>query len=224
MIKIAHRGASGYAPENSLAAVQKAIELKADMIECDLRRCKSGELVLAHDPYLVRTHKISGWINNKTLAELKALTAHSHNPIITLTEILQTVQGRLALDIELKERGIAARVVETLNNFVNFTWFWDQLLISSFNHQELLNVRRYSNQIRLGILYHAWPWGYRRVAKTLQAEAIILNRHFASKQLIKQIQKHNLRVYVYTVNSPEEIAKFKTWGVDGLISNYPDRL
>ncbi|MCL5435584.1 MAG: glycerophosphodiester phosphodiesterase [Patescibacteria group bacterium] len=224
MLKIAHRGASGYALENSLAAFKKAIELGADMIEFDLRCCKSGELVVIHDPHLLRTHKTSGWVRNKSLTELETLTARRKNKIVTFTEILQTIQGQAALDIELKEPGTAALALRTLKSFISPTWPWDKFLISSFNHQELLTARRHSNQIRLGILYAAWPWGYRSFAKKIRAEAIILNHRFLRKALIEQAHDSGLRVFVYTVNSPRAIAKFKKWGADGIISNYPDRL
>lgn len=224
MLKIAHRGASGYAPENSLAAFEKAVELEADMIELDLRVCKSGEPVIIHDSNLLRNFSVPGWVKRKTLAELKTLTTRGENKLPTLKETLENIQGRAALDIELKERGTAAPALNLITDSISRSWPWNKFLLSSFHHQELVAARRCSDQVRLGILYAAWPLGYQNFVKKIRATAIIVNRLFLKEDLIKQAQNFGLQVYVWTVNSPREIARFKKWGVDGILSDYPDRL
>jgi len=224
MLKIAHRGASGLEPENTLPAFRKAIQLGTDMIELDVRQCGSGELVVTHNATLLRTFGAPGRVKDKKLSELKKLSEKTGKRILTLEEVLKEIQGRTGLDIELKERETAHEALAIIRKSLKNGWSWNNFLISSFHHQELAAARRNSTQVQIGILYAAWPLGYQSFAKKIRAKAIIIHHLFLNKSLIKEAQKQGLQAYAWTVNSPKEIAKFKNWGIDGIISNYPERL
>jgi len=224
MLKIAHRGASGLAPENTLAAFRKAIELGADMIELDVRRCGSGELVVTHDPILLRRYGLFGLVKNRTLKELKALEADPEKQILTLEEALKVIRGRTALDIELKEGGTAGEVLTIIKANMENGWGWNNLLLSSFHYQQLVVARAECPEIKLVPICLTWPFKCFSFSKKIGAKAIKTNRFFVTQNLIKKVRDHGLEIYVWTVNSPVQIAKFKHWRVDGIISDYPDYL
>ncbi len=118
MLKIGHRGAMGYAPENTLGSFAKALELGVDGIELDVHVCKSGEVVVIHDERVDRTTNGKGQVKEMTLKELKELDAGKGERIPTLEEVLDFVDRRAFIDIELKAEGIGNSVADIVRKYI----------------------------------------------------------------------------------------------------------
>ena len=140
MLNIAHRGASAYKPENTLASFQKAIDLNVDMIEFDIRLSKDKKIVVIHDETVNRTTNGRGKVRNKDLEQLKLLNAGDGESIPTLEEVLTLIGGRCLINIEIAERGIAKRLVEALQPFY---YMWDSIVISSFSFKSYCKITYY---------------------------------------------------------------------------------
>ena len=227
-----HRGASGYAPENTLEAFKLAADMGADGVELDVHICKSGELVIAHDEAVDRVADGSGLIKDMTLKELKALHFNKTHPeyadarIPTLQEVFQLLKPTgLKINCELKnsifdypqleERVIGLAIQEGM---------LDRILFSSFNHYSMLRVKALDPKLYCGLLYEATlvrPWAY---AVGLGMDAI--HPHF-SEVLVPggncdTCHKAGIQINTWTVNEPEHIAAVLKEGADILITNYPD--
>ena len=145
---IAHRGASSSAPENTLKAFKKAIELKADFIEFDVLKSKDGEIVIMHDGNTFRTTGHFGLIKKMTLEELKQLDCGDGERIPTLRELVKLVKGKIGLNCEIKARGLAEQIV----NIINEEEMIESTIISSFKHDILLRIQKLEPRIKLASL------------------------------------------------------------------------
>jgi glycerophosphoryl diester phosphodiesterase len=224
-LKIGHRGACGYEPENTLRSFQKAIDLNVDAIELDVYCCKSGELVVFHDKKLDRTTNGHGYIEEKTLTELKQLDAGKGEKIPTLDEVFQLVDRRVIINIELKGPNTAIAVAQLINRYVHQKeWTWDHFIVSSFDHYELKRFAKLCPRVKRGALIEGITIGYAKFGKQVNASAICISSDFITKEYVQDAHARGLLVFVYTVNDPDDIAIIKKLGVDGIFSNYPDRL
>lgn len=224
MLKIAHRGSSGREPENTMAAFEHAINDGADMIELDVRKCQSGELVVIHDATLGRTTNGHGWVAHTPLAALKKLDCGAGQSVPTLEEVLNKFSAKISLNIEIKSRGISKQLFTALSKNVGGNRGLQNFLVSSFYGSELVDLRKLSATIRLGLLVPTWPFGAFGFAKKIGAETLHINHRFLTRRVVAKARELGLKVWVWTVDKPQEIAKFKSWGVDGIFSNFPDRL
>ena len=225
VLRIGHRGAMGYEPENTLRSFKKALALNVDMVELDVHVCKTGEVVVIHDRSVDRTTNGSGLVVEKTLDELKKLDAGMGERIPTLQEVLDILNGKVDVNIELKGIGTAesvARIIE--ENVTTKRWNYDQFLVSSFNQYELEEFRGLSKQTRVGILVSNTGVGLWGLAKKVKAYSIHINISFISREMVNEAHRRGYLVFVYTVNDIREINKMKLIGVDGIFSNYPDRV
>ncbi|GAA5215562.1 glycerophosphodiester phosphodiesterase [Corallincola platygyrae] len=223
MLVIAHRGASGYAPENSLTAIAKAIEMQVDAIEIDLH-CIEGELLVIHDRWLHRTTRASGQLRDYSLEALRQIDAGDGHPIPTLWEVLSLIDGQTDLNLELKCENALLPTLKTLDRAVteqNFTP--GQFLISSFNHHLLNESVTIQPKYATGALTASCPIDYATFAQTLGCYAIHLDIDFVNQAFVKDAHQRGLKVFVYTVDEPADIAFLEELGVDGIFSNYPDR-
>lgn len=224
-LRIGHRGAKTYVAENTLASVEKALALGVDGIEIDVHRCSSGELVVFHDFTLDRMTNGTGEIANHSLDELKSLKVNQDHAIPLLEEVLDLVDGQCFLNIELKGRFTGESVVKTIQNYIrNYHWTNDQFLISSFQFKELELVRSLNEHIRLGVLTKASVTEAVQFGKRIKANAIHPNMALVSNDNVKWAQNEGLKVITWTVNNEEDILRMKTYGVDGIISDNPDRI
>ena len=149
IIKVGHRGAMGYEPENTLRSFKKALELGVDMIEFDVYVCKSGELVVIQDDTLERTTNGKGLVIEKTLAELKELDAGKEEKIPTLEEIMDLADKKVKINIELKGDNTAKPVLNMIEKYVDEKgWKYDDFLVSSFNHNELKKFKELNPKIK----------------------------------------------------------------------------
>jgi glycerophosphoryl diester phosphodiesterase len=218
---IGHRGASGLEPENTLRSVRRAIELGADGIEIDVH-CLDGELLVIHDARLNRTTNGSGPIWRHTLEEIRALDAGKGEQIPLLGEVLDTVNRTAFVNIELKGRRTAAPVLALLREYTaRKGWQPDDFLISSFHRKELRQCK--GSGFPLGILCARSPRLFRRLALELDATSVNVALPHANRKLVLQVHAAGLKLFVFTVNEREDMARLEKIGVDGIFTNFPDR-
>lgn len=222
VLKIAHRGASGYAPENSVAAFSKAIELGADMIEFDVRRTSDGELVVFHDSRLRRLAGVWEKIRNMSYEELSNYEINGE-AIPRLADIFRLCRGACQLNVEVKQRGLS----EEISGLIRDYGMEKDVLISSFLHNELAKFKAIDKNLRIALLiksHFGSTLTLVKLAKHLDAEAIHMPFGTLNRLRLKTIKNHGLKVNVWTVDDPAEIEWLKKLGVDGIVSNFPDRI
>ena len=226
MIKIAHRGASGYCPENTLAAFSKAAELAAGMVELDVHMSSDGQVMVIHDETVDRTTSDSGAVASMTAAQLQKLDAGAGEKIPTLEEVLVLLGGRCGVNVELKGDGTAAPVAELLRSFVNAGKIAPaKIVVSSFDHEQLAELKEIAPEIRRAPLFgKELPGDFFETVHALGAWSVNLSKASVTAELVERCHGEGVRVLVYTVNDPDEIAHLKELGVDGIIGDYPDRL
>lgn len=224
LLVFAHRGASGHAPENTLAAIDAAIAMKADWIEIDVYAVE-GRLVVIHDERVDRTTNGSGYVVDHSLAELRRLDAGRGERIPFLEEVIERIGGRCGLNVELKGTGtaeLAARVLTSADRGGTLTA--DRALVSSFDHRELRRFRNAAPGIAVGALIGGVPEDLAACGERLGAAALHPSLDFLPAELVADARRRGLRVYTYTANHPDDIARAIALGVDGIFSDYPERV
>jgi len=232
-LRIAHRGAAGTRPELTRPAFERALEIGVDMIELDVQLTRDEHLVVLHDRELRRTLPGHGRVRDHTLAELTALDAgawfaleYAGARAPSLDEVLDLTAGEAALNVEIKSP--AADWDATARVLVELLTAKDRLhstVISSFETGALRAVRERSEAARLGVLWHSpeldpmWL-----LAEALKARSIHPLWSLVDAAAVEQAHNNGLQVIVWTVNEPEMIAHLAGLGVDGIISDYPERL
>tara|TARA_B100000886_G_scaffold55886_1_gene34221 strand:- start:268 stop:957 length:690 start_codon:yes stop_codon:yes gene_type:complete len=227
ILRIGHRGAKGYIAENTFSSIKKAIQLDVDGVEIDVYKCLSGELVLSHDKDLKRMTGKSGVIENLSLKELDDYLIHDEYKISTLNEVLEKILDPILINIELKGSNTASATSEIINKFIKKgNWGIKHFIISSFNWIELEKLRFINRDIPLGVLVNksmnineAIKFG-----KKINAQAIHPNYNLLNKKNIVKIKNNGFKVHTWTVNNESDINNMKELNVDGIISDYPDRI
>lgn len=223
-LKIGHRGAKGLLAENTLESVEVALQHGVDAIEIDVHRCKSGELVVIHDFTLDRTTNGSGEVNKKTLGELKTLLIDGKYKIPLLTEVLDLIKKKCTINIELKGTNTAAATCKIIQEHIqNKSWNYEDFIVSSFQKKELLEVYKIYQKIPIGILSKANVTEAIEIGKQLNAKAIHPSIGIISRDNVKQTQEAGFKVNIWTVNDHDAIARMIDFGVNGIITDYPDR-
>ncbi|WP_238474527.1 glycerophosphodiester phosphodiesterase [Maribacter algarum] len=222
---IGHRGAMGHETENTVASVQKALDMGVDMIEIDVFNVKSGETVVFHDETLDRLSNASGFIEDWTYFDLTAVILDGGHKIPMLQDILKTIDHKVRLNIELKGSNTTNRVNFITDYYVKeMGWKIDDFVISSFKWDELREMRRINPDIPIAILTEKDPADAIEIAKELNAEAINPNFRMLNAENNLKIKEAGFKIYTWTVNEPEDILAMKRLGVDGIITNYPERV
>ena len=227
MLRIGHRGAKGYVAENTFKSIKKAIQLNVDGIEVDVFKCLSGQLVLSHDADLERMTGKSGAIENLTLEELDDYLINKEYKICTLNEILEKIKDPLLINIELKGSDTATTTSEIINDFlVKGTWNIEDFIVSSFDWFKLEKFRFFEKDIPVGILVSKSMSINEAIkfAKKIDAQAIHPNYELLNEKTIRKIKNNGFKVYTWTVNDKDKIEYMKKLNVDGIISDYPDRI
>ncbi len=225
MLKIGHRGAAGHIPENTIESILKALTLGAHAVEIDVHLCASGELIVFHDLTLDRMTNGAGDLASWTLEELKYLRVSELYRIPTLVEVLDTLNARCIINIELKGVGAAAPTCNLIHKYIkDHNYSYDDFIISSFDQQELKDVFDIDKQIALGVLTSVSIKQAIAVARTVNATYINPNTGIISAVSVKLAQKEGYKVLAWTANMDHTILKMKKYGVDGIISDKPDRL
>lgn len=219
---IGHRGARGYEPENTVRSIRRALEMGVDGVEVDVYFV-DGELLVIHDDTLERTTNGRGRVAEKSLEYLRSLDAGKGEKIPTLREIFEAVDRRAFINIELKGPGTAAPVQALIGEMVEaHGWTYEHFLVSSFDHPELARIT--NRQIRIGVLFRRVPLHFVKLAEKLHAWSINTAVRSTRRPLVEKAHRHGWKVFVYTANSPRSIRRLRAIGVDGVFTDYPDRV
>lgn len=234
MVQIfAHRGFSGYYPENTMLAFQKvAEETVADGIELDIQLTKDGEIVIMHDEMLDRTTNGSGWLKDHTLEELKMLSVgvnvkgfFPHQTIPTLREYFTWLKTtKLITNIELKTsyfeyEGIEEKLIAMVKEF----GLEDQIWYSSFNHYTVARIKKLMPEAKCGLLTDTWLMNIGEYAASQGAASVNARTYFCAKEgVAADLHAHNIALQAWTPNDAEMMQELVDAGVDVLITNYPD--
>lgn len=229
----AHRGASGYAPENTLEAFAKAVEMQADGVELDVQLSKDGEIVVIHDEWVDRVTEGKGEVRSFTLAELKQLHANKTFPeykearIPTLAEVYELLKPtNLTINVELKTGvffypGIEEKVLKLTKEMGMEERIW----YSSFNHYTVKKIKELNPEAKTGILYADGIYEIGAYAEKLNADALhpaLYNVLYPG--MVEDCHRRGKRIHVWTVNEIPHIQQLLAAGVDAIITNYPDRV
>ena len=220
VLRIGHRGACGHAPENTLASIEKAIALQCTLTEVDVRRTADGSLILLHDERVDRTTNGKGVAADMNLADIRRLDAGRGQNIPTLEETLKTAHGRIGLMLELKAEGLAYDVC----GIVRASGFPGEIIYASFLHDELQHIRRADPGANTLVLFKPLPRNPAAEAARLQATHVGLRFDSATKPIVTALHTAHLALFVYTANKPANIARMRSLAVDGIVSDYPDRI
>jgi len=231
-LNIAHRGASALAPENTIAAFERAVELGADVIELDLHMSQDGELVVIHDDTLDRTTDGSGPVHQRSLAELMRLDAgrwfgkgFAGQRIPRLDEVLDRFAGKVQLALEVKASsaffpGIEEKVVSALRRHSAI----GQAAVASFDHYALQRLKEIEPALRTAALLVGRPVSLSALAGPAKANGLALEASFVTKTEVEACRASGLQIVVWVVNEPAQMRHFINLGVDGIITDRPDLL
>ncbi len=228
---IAHRGASGRAPENTHAAFAAALNLGAEAIELDCQLSSDGELVVIHDETLERTTDGRGPVGERALADLLRLDAGAWfgaefrgERIPRLADVLAQVRDRVTLNVEIKSARDIGTIERKLAALVAAERAGEWVVFSSFHPEALRHLRDAAPSARLGVLCDRDPAaGGLALAVELKAEFLIPGRRWIDAAIVDAAHERGLDVWVWTVNEPGEMRRLMALGVDALFSDYPER-
>ncbi len=218
VLRIGHRGACGYAPENTVASIEQAIALRCAFAEVDIQRTSDDELVLLHDERVDRTTNGRGYVSDLTLSDIRKLDAGGGQSPPTLGDALQAANGRIGLMLELKTGGLAYDACA----IVRASGFNRPVIYASFLHEELQHVRRADPNAQTMILFTHLPTNPGAAAATLHTTHVGLRLATVTKPLVTALHHEGLIMFAYTCNRPAEIYSMTMLGVDGIISDFPD--
>ncbi len=215
----------GHETENTLASIQKALDLGVDMIEIDVFKIKSGEIVVFHDDTVDRLSNGAGNIEDYNIVDLRKLILDGNHKIPTLQDVLKLIDNKTRLNIELKGADTADRTNFIMNYYIKEKgWTPDNFIISSFRWDELKKFRELNNEIAIAVLTEENPLDALPLAKELKAEAINPYFELLTEENASKISSAGFKIYAWTVNEESEIRRMKELGVDGIITNYPERV
>ena len=225
ILKIGHRGAKGYVAENTIASIQKALDFGVDGIEIDVHLCATGELVVFHDFTLDRMTNGTGEVSKLSLSELKQLKVADEFQIPTLEEVIDTIDKMCLLNIELKGKHTATKTCKVIQYYIkNKSWNYTNFIVSSFQHHELETIFKLDKNIPLAVLTKANVADAIEFAQTINSKIIHPNFALLTKNNVKKAQQNGYKINTWTVNDEETIMRMKTYNVDAIICDYPDRL
>ncbi|MDI1306684.1 MAG: glycerophosphodiester phosphodiesterase family protein [bacterium] len=225
MLRIAHRGAKGSESENTLISFQKALDMQVDGIELDVHLSADGELMVIHDETIDRTTNGKGFVNELSLCELNTFRINGEHNIPTLREVFDLVNQDCFINIELKNYDTAEKVVSLIEKYVTKKgWKYDRFLVSSFDWNALQQVAFLNDKIPIGILAETNLALAQAFAKFIQAKSIHPHFHLLTKENTVQMQEKGLQVFPWTINEIEDIQKIKAFNVNGIITDFPNRI
>lgn len=229
-LRIAHRGASGrgLAPENTLAAFEKALDIGVDMLEIDVRVTGDGQLIVLHDPSLDRTTDCEGIVREMGLDEIRQADAGDGERVPILPEVFDLARNRAPILLEIKSDFIAERVVQAIAD----AQIEEQVVVQSFNPQTVERVKRLAPHLPSSLLIGELPTtpsrvrARRLVSQVLEVGANTLSIWHATltPSLIEEMRKRGIAVWAWTVDEEITMRDLAMMGVQGLVTNYPDVL
>lgn len=230
---IAHRGYSGNYPENTMLAFRKAIEVGCDGIETDVQMTKDGEMILCHDEKIDRTTDGTGYIIDYTYDELKKFNAgnlfkdkYGFVEIPKLSDLFDLVKNKdLLINLELKNSEVVYKNLE--ENVIKMIYKYNMqnnVIISSFNHYSIIKCKSLDPGLKYGILYDCWIHSPGDYVKALGMDACHPSYYSLNEETIENIKKNGLKINTYTVNDESDMRRLIHYNIDGLITNYPEKL
>ena len=219
MKKIGHRGAKGYVAENTLASFEKAIELGVDGIELDVHLSSDGKVVVIHDETIDRTTSGKGFVKDFLSLELNKLE------IPTLTDVLDLIAKKCFVNIEIKDKNATKFVLELVQNYISEKhWNPNLFQISSFDWNVLQLCYSEERSILLGVLTEDSVENAITFAKKINAYSINPYFKLLTVENVLAMHQNGFKIFPWTVNSEEDITFVKSLQVDGIISDFPDRI
>lgn len=224
-VVVGHRGAMGHVTENTLASVQKAMDLGVDAVEIDVFKIRSGETVVFHDHTLERLTDAEGNIEDWDYSRLSHVTVQGGYRIPKLQDVMDLVNRKVKLNIELKGLGTTGGVNDILNHYTRHKgWTAGDFVISSFNWGELRAMRALNPYVPIALLTSENPLDAIPAAHELRAYAIYASLESLTPEIFGKLKSEGFQVYVWTIDDPGTISNLKEFGVDGIITNFPERV
>jgi glycerophosphoryl diester phosphodiesterase len=219
MIRIGHRGARAYEPENTLRSFKKALEIGVDAIEFDVRKTRDNQLIVIHDADVKRTTNGKGLVADLTLKEIQGISTEKGEKIPDLEEALDFLDNKAKILIELKEPGYEEKVLSTLHS----KKLEKNVIIISFLEEALAKIRELNKEIEIGLIYtkHKNPI---KSALELKAQYLLPLYRFTHTANVQKAHENGLKVIVWTINTADEAAEYARKGVDGIATDKPDIL
>ncbi len=232
---IAHRGNSSVAPENTMAAFHKALEVGADAIEMDVRLTRDGSVVVMHDRRLDRTTTGNGPVGTYTLKELKSLdagawfgTKFQAERVPTLEEVFETLPGDFPLYVELKARGHGAwPLVKKTVDITRKHQRWDSTMVASFNPLAVAFLRALEPRIIRGYIWsqtHPLPLRARWLIPLAQPHWMAPDRRTLTSELLSRCHAMGRPVAAWDIDGHADMKQLKDMGLEGVVTNYPEAL
>lgn len=223
MLKIAHRGASGYATENTTEAFEKALYLDTEVVEFDVRQTKDKKLIVFHDKSLKQKTNYRGWVNKLTLKQIKKITYKNGDHILTLQEALNFLKNKCACKIDVKEKGFEEKINKAIKRFS----MERQVIVTT----EIPSVARKFKEINPllkvalgGLKKQMAPETIIRKAKRAKADMISVHYSLITKDLVRLSHKNGLFLDAWGTNDENEIKRLKDLGVDAITTDYPEKI
>ncbi|MGC4040526.1 MAG: glycerophosphodiester phosphodiesterase family protein [Flavobacterium sp.] len=219
MHKIGHRGAKGHIAENTLASFQKAIDMGTDGIELDVHLSSDGKAMVIHDDTVNRTTSKTGLVSDFSSGELEKMG------IPKLEAVFDLVGKKCFINVELKAYETADTVAGLIEEYVSEKgWKYAHFIISSFDWNALKQVRFLNDRILIGVLTSTDLDLALAFAKFIKAHSVHPYYHLLTAENVRQLQSRNFKVYPWTINEPEDIIFAKSLQVDGIITDFPERI
>lgn len=217
-IVVAHRGASGLAPENTMLAYQRAFEIGADMIELDVQETNDGELVCIHDYEVDRTTNGTGSVADLSYNEIRELTINLDQKIPSLKEVLDYCRGKMKVNIELKVTDIEEKVL----NLVEERNMLSEIIVSSFFHGTLINIKELNDNVSTAVLVSSLRDGIFQYIRDHRANALNPDFKLVTTELVTACHQNGIHIFPWTVNDSSVMYTLFGLDVDGIITDHPD--
>jgi glycerophosphoryl diester phosphodiesterase len=225
MLCIAHRGAKGHAPENTLHAFETGMKMNAHGVELDVHLSADGRLAVIHDHSLDRTTDGTGHVADLDFGDIRRYRIEGAHTVPELGEVFDLCGPGFFINVELKAAHTAGPACDLIAHYVSHKGFsYGQFMISSFDWLALQDVRRRNARIPIGVLTETDLQLAVEFGQYLEARAIHPHFHLLDRGKTEAIREKGFLVLAWTVNEPEDIAMVKAYGVDGIITDYPDRI
>ncbi|RLE85915.1 MAG: glycerophosphodiester phosphodiesterase [Thermoprotei archaeon] len=218
MMVIGHRGMRFVEPENTIRAIERAINHGVDAVEVDVRMTKDRKLIIMHDETVDRTTNGKGRVRDLTLAQIKNLDAGKGETVPTLEEVLEIIKDKTKLILEIKEADTVKQVVGSVEKY----GMWRDVIPISFYHTAILEVKKMKPNVEAGVIFVCEPLEPQELALWANASWIAPNLSYTTERLVSKAHGSGLKVNVWVVNTKEDVLKAKELGVDAITTDRAD--